>query len=201
LTAWTRPTKVPAGVTLFTAAEATVTAGTLAGADARSALREQPQSAAPTRIIVPRIAPHGRRRVLECPPRVCCAAIACRPQHGPQAHRRGRTASRKEGPNWPFGINANHRRDDLGATSNASGGDDGGDDDVEAGAEDSRPPPELSQSFHPSCPRRVHRRASPQSGPKSGQDLPPPPPRRTEFRPAIVGDQSLSSVAFLLLSK
>jgi hypothetical protein len=93
-------------------------------------------------------------------------------------------------------INASHRRDDLGATSNASGGDDGGDDAAEVGAEDSRPPPELSQSFHPSCPRCLHRRASPRSGPKSGQDLLSPPPRRTEFRSAIAGDQSLSSVDF-----
>ena len=93
-------------------------------------------------------------------------------------------------------INASHRRDDLGATSNASGGDDGGDDAAEVGAEDSRPPPELSQSFHPSCPRCLHRRASPRSGPKSGQDLLSPPPRRTEFRSAIAGDQSLSWVDF-----
>jgi hypothetical protein len=33
----------------------------------------------------------------------------------------------------PLGINTNHKRNDLGATSNASGGDAGGDDDAEAG--------------------------------------------------------------------
>ena len=67
LTAWTRPTKVPAGVTLFRAAAATVTAGGVAAADAWSEVedRPQPQSAAATRMIVPRIAPQGRRRILE----------------------------------------------------------------------------------------------------------------------------------------
>ena len=39
LTAWTRPTKVPAGVTLFRAAAATVTAGAVAVADAWSESR------------------------------------------------------------------------------------------------------------------------------------------------------------------
>jgi hypothetical protein len=63
LTAWTRPTKVPAGVTLFRVAAATVTAGEVAAADAWSG--PQPQSAAATRVIVPRIAPQGRRRILE----------------------------------------------------------------------------------------------------------------------------------------
>ena len=67
-------------------------------------------------------------------------------------------------------VNASHRRVDLDATSSASGGDDGGDDDAEVGAEDLRLRLELSQSFHPSCPRRSHRGASPQSGPRSGPD-------------------------------
>src|ERR1700733_9235522 len=67
LTAWTRATKVPAGVTLFRATAVTVTAGGVAAADSWSEVedRPQPQSAAATRMIVPRIAPQGRRRILE----------------------------------------------------------------------------------------------------------------------------------------
>jgi hypothetical protein len=57
------------------------------------------------------------------------------------------------------------RRADLYATSNASG-----DRDAEAGAEDSRLRLALSRSYHPSRPRCAHRRASPQSGPRSAPD-------------------------------
>src|SRR5271154_5295248 len=69
--AWTRPTKVPAGVTLFRTAAATVTEGTAAAAGTWSAFceRSQPQSAAPKRTIAPAIPPPGGRRIFEIPRR------------------------------------------------------------------------------------------------------------------------------------
>src|SRR6202453_887104 len=69
LTAWTRPTKVPACVTLFKVAADTVTAGGVGGADAWSAVEErsQLQSAAARMRIPPRPPQLGRRRIVEFP--------------------------------------------------------------------------------------------------------------------------------------
>ena len=72
LTAWTRPTKVPAGVTLLRAAAVTLTAGGVAAADAWSAVvegRSQPQSAAARTRIPPRTPVPSRRRTVEFPRR------------------------------------------------------------------------------------------------------------------------------------
>src|SRR5271163_2087562 len=84
LTAWTRPTKVPAGVTLFRAAAATVTAGPAAAAGAWSAFceRSQPQSAAPKRMTAATIPPPGGRRIIEIPRRNSLKTLSCL---GPQA--------------------------------------------------------------------------------------------------------------------
>src|ERR1700728_1173170 len=70
LTACTRPTKVPACVTLFSAAAVTVTAGGGGGADAAWSEvedRPQPQSAAAIITIAPRTSPPGGSRIVEFP--------------------------------------------------------------------------------------------------------------------------------------
>src|SRR6202142_1580525 len=70
LTAWTRPTKVPACVTLFKVAADTVTAGGVGGADAWSAVggRSQLESVGARMRIPPRPPQLSGRRIVEFPP-------------------------------------------------------------------------------------------------------------------------------------